>query len=324
MTLPDGRHGPGPDDADLGRLLAEGLHRQTDGPVDERGLLTGARRGAVRIRRRRSAAVGLAVVVVLAGVPVGLLRSHLAGQASETSAGSAASAPTFASPGPLDAGKSAPAVAGPESARGFGAESGAGATAPAAPSETGALTTHGLLVPSASAMSSSAASAASIPDAALLTAADISQVAMSPMADRVPAPATVAADSCGRPLTAVPAAITSRAVGYQNKPGPAATAWQLGSAVRVFGGDGASGYLAAAQRLGCTGLTLTGIGDAATGGHGPADALGRTHWYVVVRVGHAVSEVNLVVPRGSGVTSADVARLAGLAADRLAASGLGG
>ena len=40
-------------DDDLGRLLAEGLRRGAEAPVDERQLVRGAQLGAARIRRRR-------------------------------------------------------------------------------------------------------------------------------------------------------------------------------------------------------------------------------------------------------------------------------
>jgi hypothetical protein len=332
MTLAGGHPpGSGPDDVELGRLLAEGLHRQSGGPVDGDRLLAGARRGAARIRRRRQAALGAAAVVVLALLPVGVLRGGLFGQQSETTAGSAsrALAPESASPADLADG-SAPAAATPSAYGALtGSDSAAGPTVGGALPSGKVAPPEGIVPPTTSrelaGTSSSSASGAvtGIPTTALLTGADVTQVVLDQTTDRAPAPAVPAADSCGRTASGSPTAVASRSVTFERRQGAAGSWWLLGDTVRVFSGSGAGQYLAGAATLGCSGLALSGIGDAAVGGHGAADAQGRTHWYVVVRVGVAVSEVRFVVPRGSGVTADDARRLVGIAADRLTASGLG-
>jgi hypothetical protein len=84
------RPGDGPDDVDLGRLIAEGLRREVGADVDERLLVAGAQRGAVRIRRRRNLVAAAVAAVVVAGAPLGSIGIRmLAGQSDSPTATSA-------------------------------------------------------------------------------------------------------------------------------------------------------------------------------------------------------------------------------------------
>lgn len=58
-------------DDELGALIGRALDSGLDAPVDTAGLVTGAHRGARRIRRRRRAGVAVVAVLAVAGVPIG-------------------------------------------------------------------------------------------------------------------------------------------------------------------------------------------------------------------------------------------------------------
>jgi hypothetical protein len=174
--------------------------------------------------------------------------------------------------------------------------------------------------------SRSAALPRTVPIGAVLIAADLPRVALTRTSDTGSSrsvPATAAADTCGRPLTGLPAAAAAaRAVVYERRVGPSTGWWLLASAVRVYPGAGSSAYLQAVAALPCAAAAPAGVGDGVVVTKGQVDSRGRTHWYGVVRVGRAVSEVRLVVPRGGNATAADLERLLRVAAGRLASSGI--
>jgi hypothetical protein len=354
MTLD---HGPRGDD-DLGRLIAEGLARRVEGPVDERSLVAGAQAGARRIRRRRSVATALAAVVVL-GLPVGIYGARMV-------AGPERSTATAVSDGRADAGSMSAAEAGSTGAQDVPTETGSVAMAPgsaggdagsgpglaaqgsalaAAPDAAAAGSNASQLQPSiAGPLPESAAPAApatgaptaapraasgvvAVPAAALLVAADLRPVTATtvvPSGTSAPAAAPVltAADLCGRAPTGVPPSAGSLGVTFEDARG-APDGWLLGSAVRAFGGSGAVRYLATLTAAGaCLAPTLGSGADAAAVGHGPPDGLGRTHWLAVAVTGRTVAEVRLVAPKGSGVSAGSVAALLSTAVRRLRGSGL--
>jgi hypothetical protein len=321
-----------PDDADLARLLGDAVRQDVEGPVDAARLVTGAQRGAARIRRRRRTGVAALSLVVLAAVPVGLLRAGGSHQAD--SAGSVASAPMEASASAAASAAAAGSVAGPPSpasdlqtraAAGGAAESGAGAvpgetrTAPRSLPSATPSTLDVMPVPSAP-----AAARLPVPDGALLVARDLPQVTLattSDTANRQPAGATPASATCGRSLPAASPAAGSRARTLELRSGPASTWWLLGSTVRVFPGTGARSYLAAAHRLPCA-SGAPGVGDDAVSSRGQVDASGRTRYYAVLRVGRTISEITLIAPKGASAAGPDLTRLLGVAAGRLDSSGL--
>lgn len=295
------------DDDALGQLLAEGLGRVVAGPVDDGELLAGARRGAARIRRRRRTALTLASVLVI-GSPVGLVVSELMGSSQPVSSTNAA-APAAQSSGDGSASPVAAADqlgAGPESQR-------------AAAGLRSVPATGGTSVPAA------AAGAAQVPDAALLTAADLRAATLRQTSDTSYlglVPAAAPADTCGTALDPAPAAF-GRVRVFERRTGSSPVAWWLlGNTVRVLAGDGAREYVAAASGLSCvTGVAVPGT-DRAVVGHDRPDAQGRTHWYAGAQVGRVVIEVRLVAPSGSAITRADVVGLLTSAAQKVTSSGL--
>lgn len=305
-----------PDDDVLGQLLAEGLGRVVAGPVDDGELLAGARRGAARIRRRRRTALAVASVLVI-GSPVGLAMSELMEREQSTSA--AAEVAPSAGDGPASAEVGADQFgAGAESQRAADGLRSASASA-SAPAPASAPATGGPSVPAA------AAGAPQVPDAALLTAADLRAVTLRQTSDISypgPVPAAAPADTCGAALDPAPAAF-GRVRVFERRTGPSPLAWWLlGNTVRVLAGDGAREYAAAASGLSCvTGVTVPGT-DQAVVGHGRPDAQGRTHWYAGAQVGRVVIEVHLVAPTGSAITRTDVVGLLTSAARKVTSSGL--
>jgi hypothetical protein len=280
-----------PDDDALGQLLAEGLGRVAARPVDDGELLAGARRGAARIRRRRRTVLTVASVLVI-GSPVGLAVSELGGS-SQTSHITSEAAPAAAS-----AGDTSDSSAAGADRQGVGAQT---------------------------AMPEAAAGPTPVPDAALLTAADLRAATLRQTSDTSypgPVPAAATADTCGSTLDPVPAAFGRARVLERRTGSSSATWWLLGNTVRVFAGDGAREYVAAASGLSCvTGVAVQGA-DLAVVGHGGTDAQGRTHWYAGARVGRVVTEVRLVVPSGSRITRTDVVGLLASAAQKVTSSGL--
>jgi hypothetical protein len=326
-----------PDDADLARLLGDAVRQDVEGPVDAHRLVAGAQRGAIAIRRRRRTGVAVLAVVVLAGIPVGLLRTG--GSSQVDSAGSQASAPLEASAS-ASAAASATAVAGSvagqppapgsdlqtKAAEGGAAQSGIAVV----PGPTG-TEPYSLASISPSPAARLVPSAASprppvqvpVPDGALLVAGDLPQAGLglgSDTANKQPAAPSPASATCGRSLPAPPAA-GSRAVTFQRRSGPAATGWQLGSTVRVLPGTGAATYLAAARRLPCAAVVAQ-VGDGAAGSRGQRDSTDRTHYFAVVRIGRTISEITLIVPKGGPAAGPDLNRLLSVAAGRLNSSGL--
>jgi hypothetical protein len=298
-----------PDDDALGQLLAEGLGRLAAGPVDDGDLLAGARRGAARIRRRRRAALTVASVLVI-GSPVGLAASELMGSSQPSHITSAtglrSASPMLGQPAPT--GDAATAL-----------QDTAQATAPGERIASFSVpATGGTSAPEV------AAGAPQVPDAALLTAADLRAATLRQTSDTSylgPVPASAPADTCGTALDPVPAAL-GRARVFERRTGSSEAWWLLGNTVRVLAGDGAREYAAAGSGLGCvTGVVVPGT-DLAVVGHGGPDAQGRTHWYAGARVGRVVTEVRLVVPSGSGITRTDVAGLLTSAAKKVTSSGL--
>ena len=104
---------PGPEDDGLARLIGEAVRRDVEGPVDGRRLVAGARRGAVRIRRRRNIGAVAVAAVLLAGVPVGLVR--LTGS-QQTADSTAAGGPVSAESVPADARAAGSQPVSPEAA----------------------------------------------------------------------------------------------------------------------------------------------------------------------------------------------------------------
>ena len=303
----------GPDDDALGRLLAEGLGRSAAGPVDDRELLAGARRGAARIRRRRRTVLTVASILVI-GSPVGLAVSEsmrpTRSVTSASSAGAPPSASDVAAPGPTPD----VLVGGPPPAA--GAESRVGSQRKATGSRLPGAALPGSALPGA---------APAVPADALLTTVDLPAASLRPVSDTSypgPVPATSTADTCGVALPAAPGAAYGRASVLERPAGATGDRWLLGSTVRVFAGGGAQQYTAAASRLGCvTGVVVHGAEQAVLG-QGRPDAAGRVHWYAVARGGRGVTEVRRVVPSGSGIVRADVVRLVVAAATRATSSGL--
>jgi hypothetical protein len=336
---------PGPDD-DLSRLIGDAVRRGVEGPVDGRRLLAGAQRGAVRIRRRRNIGAVAVAAVLLAGAPIGLLRLTGSQQSADSTAAggplSAESVPAAAraagseavSPEVAAAAGAADssALAGPMSASASGAPAATqskaapvlGTIAPPAPGPAGSAPT-GTTVAGAGPLTRTATGQVVVPDGALLTAADLPQVALTRSADsanRAPAGATPAAATCGVSLAVPAGAAGSRAVTYQRRVGAGSAWWQLTSAVRVYPGTGATAHLVAANRLPCASGVAWEYGDGAMTTTGQVDAQGRTHYYAVVQTGRTVSEITLVVPRGGRATATDLQRLLSVAAGRLQTSGL--
>jgi hypothetical protein len=287
--------GPGLDDEGLGRMLAEGLGRAAAGPVDERELLAGARRGAARIHRRRRATLVAATVLVL-GAPGGLVAGQMfrASTSSERPTLSAGSAESSV-PGPASMGGDSPLTrqqAPPDAA-----------SRPALPSVTARV---------------------SVPDTALLTAADLPGITMRRTSDTLdgPVPAAEAADTCGSVLVTELSEIGGRAVVFEQRGDVTPSGWLLGSTVRVYSSGGAGSYLAAARRLVCLSPVVVAGADEALVGQGRPDVQGRVHRFAVVRVGRVVSEVRLTVPLGATGADRDMLRLVRLAGQRLTSSGL--
>jgi hypothetical protein len=322
-----------PDDADLARLLGDAVCQDVEGPVDSHRLVVGAQAMAARIRRRRRTGLAVLAAVVLAGVPVGLIRVGSARQVDvASSAGSAASAASAASAG-SSAAASAMVVPSPSAGDQqpqVAADSAAESRAAAATSPTRA--TPRVLAsstPSAQGLTPRSPTASPlrlvpVPDGALLVPQDLPQVALtstSDTANRQLAGATPDSATCGQSLPAPSAAVGGRMVTYQRHSGPAPTWWLLSSTVRVYPGISAQTYLAAAHRLACA-TTSPGVGDDALRFMGRLDSTGRTHYYAVVRVGRTVSEIILIVPRGGQATGSDLTRLLAVAAGRLKSSGL--
>lgn len=323
-----------PDDSTLGRLLEEGLGRAAGGPVDDGDLLAGARRGAARIRRRRRTVMSVATVMVLAG-PVGFAASELMRPAGETtSTASVAAAPELASASPGAAREVASATVGGQagdadgSSEPFADPSAAAAASGAVPAPSVLPNSASVAAESKSATDSRVAGGvASVPDDALLTAADLAAAGLPRPAARPtsdtsysgPVPAAPPAETCGAALVGVPAAAFGRVAVLD---GGTAEGWLLGSTVRVFAGTGAQDYAAVASRSGCLAPVTVAGADSAAVGAGPRDSQGRTHWYGVARVGRVVTEIRLLTPRGSGTDRADVVRLLTASVGRVTSSGL--
>lgn len=332
---------PGLDDDALGRLLAEGVGRSADGPVDDGELLSGARRGAARIRRRRRTVLTVASVLVI-GSPVGLVVSEfMRPTASVTSASSVpmrdsdgaapGSAPEAVAGGAPDAGSApawaqssaSPGAPGSERTAAGQNESGyaSSVTGTAAPTSTDNRKATGSKLPGPTA----ALPTAVVPAGAMLTAADLPKASLRPVSDieyagEVPLPA--AADTCGIALTGAPGSAYGRAAVLESPGAATAGRWSLGSTVRVFAADGADTYVGAASRSGCVASVVAPGADQALLGSGRPDAAGRVHWYAAARVGRVVTEVSLLAPRGSGIGRSDVLRLLTSAATRATSSGL--
>ncbi|HEY6794835.1 MAG TPA: hypothetical protein VI248_09140, partial [Kineosporiaceae bacterium] len=308
MTGDHGPFGAPLADDELGRLIAEGLARRVAGPVDERALVAGARAGAVRIRRRRSAGAALVALVVLA-LPAGLLGSRLLGggeRDTSTAAGSARSATggAGARSAPMTAGDGVAAreargdaasasAASAQTSSVVGAVGGPAAPAPsplsdmAAPSTSpGAALQRATASPAATVppplmpvpLARTASGAVAIPGDALLGAADLSAVTTLPLrptsdtANTRPAAAVSAAQVCGRAPTGGPSAEGSRSVTFEQAPG-ATSGWLIGSTVRVFRGTAAARYLVALtgqQR--CLATAVVADAGSAAIGHGAVDA----------------------------------------------------
>lgn len=338
MTSPHddlgGSGGPGGDDARLGRLLADGLGRSVGRPVDAEDLLAGARRGAVRIRRRRNTAVGLATALVLV-VPGSLVIGQFLGSTSVITAESGAAGGSAPAGEPATGAGAADARPVPE-AGGPGDATHASPEAPmvADPPETDTFARIG---ESSSALSTSSAPSTSqgasrttggqvaVPDGALLGPADLPQGTLRRTADsgnRAPVAVATAPERCGGALGEVPLSAGSREVVFEERTGAVASRWLLGSTVRVFAGDRAEQFVSAVARLDCVSSVTVLLGDEALAGQGRPDSQGRSHWYGVVRVGRVVSEVRLIVPSGESVSQNEATRLLRVAAERVTTSGL--
>ena len=345
-----------PEGDDLGRLLAEGLRRDVDGPVDEQRLVAGARIGAARIHRRRRTMTAVAAAVLV--VPAGLfgVRLVLDSGSGSMAAGSAAGAPIVAGSGDaaassgslaergatkaMDAAGSGSGPAARSSLEALAAASaasggGAGGTvgpepqsAPALPAPTAsprppAAPSVGPATPS----STVPATRVAVPSAALLTAADLAAVTGGSLtvvadSDNTAASAPVeSAEVCGRALGSLPAEAGGRAVTYDRAPGTP-SAWTAVTSVRVFAGTGPATYLGVLGGQTCLVRVSVSGADAALAGHGPGDAAGRTHWYAVARRGRAITEVRLTAPKGAAVTQTSLTRLLAVAVGRLTVSGL--
>jgi len=337
-------------DGDLGRLLAEGLHRRADGPVDERRLVTGAQAGAARIRRRRRAMASAAALVVL--LPAALLGAYrLVGEDSSgpDTAGSAAGRPFTeqGEEGSADGGVPALGSASPSSGDSAGGGGSGQATAAGVPSDAGAVPPGPTAAespgagpgPGAAPSSSGGAAAGSpslprtgtvaastgpVPASALLAAADLTAVTgpgLVKLSDTTPAPAPTAADVCGSTPIGPPAAAASRSVVYQQVRS-ASSVWLAGSAVRVGPVGEALGYVAELGGQACLGAVAVSGAEVAFAGRGPADSEGRTHWFGVARTGGVIAEVRLAVPVGGEVTTSTVTGLLRTAVARLTSAGL--
>lgn len=284
-------------DAELGRLLADGLGHHSGGPVDERRLLAGAQRGAVRIRKRRTLALGVATVLVVM-LPVGTAVDRLSGAGREPAA----------------------EVAQPVSAQ-DAASPGSAGTVPKRPGGTDELMGSG---PPAVGLGRTASGQVVIPDDALPTAGDLPRLTLartSDTANRTPAPVPAAQDTCGILLSGTPEAAGSREVVLEQRTGVESAWWVLTGTVRVQARDGAATYLSAVRRLRCVEPVSVLTADAALVGRF-RDEANRIHWYGVVRVGRTVSEVRLVAPSGNAPSRDEIERLLRAAAGRLADSGL--
>jgi hypothetical protein len=276
--------GPPLGDDELGRLIAGGLSRRADGPVDERSLVAGARAGAVRIRRRRSAAAVLAAVVVV-GLPAGLYGQRLfAGGQSSTSAGRAApEAVSASSPAPLsaqDAGSPASA-AGPaprgEPVTTASADAGypagpsapgpsvAGPSAPGGPASSKAVSSTaapsrpviqapspvspGAPLPARAPLPRTSSGAVAVPAGALLSAADLRPVSTLPVT-----PSSDTGNASPAPAIAAADVCGRVPAGMPAPQGSRAvtferapgtvSGWLISSGVRVFRGSDAERYLA--------------------------------------------------------------------------------
>lgn len=329
--------GPPLGDDELGRLLADGLRRDADRPVDERALMTGAWRGAARIRRRRRTGVLVAAVVV-AALPAGVVinrwaqdqRYSASSAASSSASGSEAGPQAFATG--AAAGSAGPASVDRQAVQPGAAASPGAAGAGSAPrtraAPSGVQTPAATPAPSSPAtLSRTATGAVVIPAAALLTVADAGPVTSVtlPVADdtaNVTSPVfPAAADACGTAPSGLPAEAGGRSVTFQ-QPAGTSTGWLFGSTVRVFKGTDAAAYLTALTRQECLApLLVTGLSGALLG-QGAPDAQGRVHWLAVGVDERAVTEVRFVAPRGAVVRASGVETVLATAARRLAASGL--
>jgi len=352
-------------DDDLGRLISEGLHRDAARPVDESALVSGARGRAVRIRRRRSVVTTVAAVVLIGvpvgTYGVQALRtssrsmdaagsSSLSGPLSPydakaaggvgadsraASSGEAAASvvtgggsPQTAIPVPGPSGPPQAPAGSPPAALSSGPAAPQATTGPGAPLLSPAPTSAGPATRSSgstAALQRTPAGAVAIPDAALLTGADLLPATGGPLAaashtrNVTPAPGVTGADVCGA-APAAPAVAGSRAATFQRTTGGS---WTAATTVRVYAGTGAAGYLHLFTAQSCLrGVTVDG--SAGRVGHGTVDAQGRTHWFAVAAVGRTVTEVRLVTPRGTTTGEGVVVGLLSDAVGRLGSSGLAG
>jgi hypothetical protein len=326
--------GPGRrDDDELGRLISEGLSRGTGAPVDERCLLDGARRGAMRIRRRR--AVAVRVVAALAVVlPVGVASVELILPEPTRSSGAASrqgsaddSADRAVSASPTGEGKRNVGSAGDSSEAAAspltkGEPSAPSATDTGVPSPLIAVSTSS---PRPGALSYGASGQAIIPDGALLTKRDLSPrplVRTSDTGNLTEVPPPRPTDTCGVQLVGLPRAVGSREVVFGQRAG-SPSQWSVSDVVRVFAADGSRKYLEEVERLGCVEPVAVLTGDAATVGRF-RDSGGAHRWYGVVRVGRTVSEIKLTAPAATAPSRNEVEQLLRAMADRLTISGLAG
>jgi len=234
-----------PSDDELGRLLAEGLRRGSDAPVDEYRLVAGAREGAGRIRRRRRTLAQAAAGAVLV-VPVVLFGPRLLGGGSSddaTSAGAASSAEKVAG--------SVADAAGGSAAAGSAGE----------PSSISAVSASALAGPlSASAPAAGSAAATRAVDAATGTKAPA--VPSAPPSRSVPALPTTP------PRATPPTPGTTRSTGATT----AATSSSSSSSVSGPAGVPASALLTAADLVPVTGSGLARTTDTGSTSRVPAPA----------------------------------------------------
>ena len=314
-----------PDDDALGRLLADGLHRGADRPVDGDVLVAGATAGARRIRRRRSALAG-AAALVLVGSGVAWFSQSSTGTATNASSAEATLAAAPAVPGAArgqagtDAAGSAAKDAAGSDAAGSGGTGSAGpvhaGSATAGPVPPGPATPLAVTVPPPGAPQAPHPSVGgtAVPGTALLRIEDVMSLMgafASTTANNGEVPALTPADVCGVPLPAPPPQAGARGVDWRGRVA-------VESVVRVLPGDGAGSYAAALLAQPCLRRT-SGAFDEGGYGHGPADAQGQVRWFALARAGRTLVEVRVVVPTGDGTGAADVAALLATAVRRDAA-----
>jgi len=340
--------GPAGPDRDVERLLSAALARDLGRPVDTQLLLDGARSRAHRIRRRRTVVASALGVVLVAGVPLGLLRVGGPGLLASRGGDVAAGGPPSAAWSSAGSSSASPAATEPRLPV-------ATATAATAPVGTSAVTSAssttgpGVPVPTGAPASGTApyrlefkGAVVTIPETAVLQAGDLKSVPLLRIND-LPALTAVSTDA----LTICPAqpsgrqdVVGGRRLDYAER-SDRSDQWTVTTAVRVMKGDAAGRQLTWLQRnlVGCQGgyhLTAAATGsiraDGAVLGYQRAAVASAKSVLVVgvIRQGRTTAEVLLQVPAAAAINDdtrlelalAQGRRLLQLAQQRLVSSGL--